>query len=210
MKNKIRVIIADDHAIIRAGFQQMLEGVDDITLVGATGDGDAVLPTLLEIPCDVLVLDLSLPNKGGVEIVEQIKQHAPHVGICVLSMYPEDQLALHLLKNGVLAYLNKTRAVDEVLSAIRAVAQGRRYITHELSDLVFNDQGDGLPHSRLTSREYQVFFLIIEGHTVGEIASDLSLSPSTISNHVAKIKEKLGAPSIGGVLRYASRMGLIK
>jgi len=208
----IRVILADDHAIVRHGVRRLIDDQPDMMVVADVDDGARVIETLQATPCDVLVLDLSLPHRSGLDILAELRDSAPRLHVVVLSMYPEDQLALHLLRAGVGAYLNKQRDPAELLTAIRRVAGGGRYVTDALADLalVQPDAGtDGPPHHALTARERQVFFLLLEGRGVSEVAAELDLSASTVSNHVAAIKEKLGASSIGEIVRYASRVGLV-
>lgn len=207
----IRVILADDHAIVRHGIRQLVDSQRDMRVVAEVDDGAAVLPTVARTPCDVLVLDLSLPHVGGLEILRRAADEAPGLNILVLSMYPEDQLALHLLQQGAKGYLHKSRDPREVLAAIRQVATGERHVTQTLEDLAFERQEDGAsaPHDALTPRERQVFVQLVDGRLVSEIAGELDLSPSTVSNHVARIKDKLGADSIAGLVRYAQRTGLL-
>jgi len=207
----ITVTLADDHAIVRHGIRQLVDAQGDMTVVAEVEDGAEVLESVAKTPCDVLVLDLSLPNVGGLEIIRRAQNEAPAVNILVLSMYPEDQLALHLLEQGAKGYLNKGRHPREVLAAIRRVAQGKSYVTEEMQDLKFERQArmTDAPHDQLTPRERQVFMLLVEGRLVSEIAGELDLSPSTVSNHVARIKDKLGTDSIAGLVRYAQRTGLL-
>jgi len=159
----------------------------------------------------VLVLDLSLPNRGGADILQDVVGLHPDVRTVILSMYPEDQLSLHLLRLGASAYLNKQRAPEELLKAIRRAAVGRTYVTEGLSDVALEtgNNGEQLPHHRLTAREYQVFIQLIGGSAVRKVAVDLGLSGSTVSNHVASIKRKLSADSVAGIVRYAARVGLV-
>ena len=207
----IRVIIADDHAIVRHGVQRLIEEQADMSVVSELGDGDAVIPKVQSSQCDVLILDLSVPNRSGRELLHQLHREAPDLRIVVLSMYPEDRLALALMQEGAHAYLNKDRDPQELLDAIRRVAEGNSYLTGTLTDLALGGcAGQPMqPHLALTGREHQVFTLLIQDQSVSDIAVELGLSPSTISNHVASIKRKLGAGCIGGIVRYASRVGLV-
>lgn len=208
----IRVILVDDHAIVRHGVRRLLDEQADMRVVAEVDDGAAVVDTVRATECDVLVLDLSLPHRGGLDILAELRETAPRLRVVVLSMYPEDQLALHLLRAGASAYLNKQRDPAELLAAIRRVAAGGRYLTETLADLALvhrDGGGAGPPHHTLTARERQVFFLLIEGHGISEVAAELELSASTVSNHVAAIKEKLGAGSVCEIVRYASRVGLV-
>lgn len=206
----IEVVLADDHDIVRQGIKRLIDEQEDMRVVAETGDGREVMSAVQDSAGDVLVLDLSLPNKTGVEILEELRREEVPVRTVILSMYPEDHLALNLLHKGAFAYLSKQRKPEELLEAIRRVAGGKRYLTGELAELVV-EAGDSpkLPHHRLSAREYQVFILLVQGKAVKMVAAELGVSASTTSNHVAAIKEKLGVSSIADVVRYASRVGLV-
>ncbi len=206
----IRIMLADDHAIVRQGIRKLIETQPDLRVVGELPDGNQVVEHLSREPADILVLDLSLPRVSGVECLRRIREADLPVRVIVLSMYPEDQLALHLLREGASAYLSKDRSPEELLTAIRVVHRGERYLTDTLRSLEVHLQGGGsLPHETLTARESQVFQRLIVGRTVSDIAAELDLNASTVSNHVAKIREKLDAASVGEILRYAHRVGLL-
>lgn len=211
MTQMIRVTIADDHPIFRHGVRRLIDDEGDMCVVADVADGAQVLDTVKSKKCDVLVLDLSLPNRSGLALLEDLGREAPLVRTVVLSMYPEDQLALSLMHHGALAFLNKERDPEELLEAIRRASKGKRYFTQTLSELAFTekDQSDELPHRKLTAREYQVFTLLIQGKAAGEIAQELGTTTSTAGNHIAAIKRKLGAKSVAEVMRYASRVGLL-
>lgn len=207
----IRVLLADDHAIVRRGVARLISEQQDMTIVGEVGDGDEVIPAVKSSQCDILILDLSLPNRSGMEIVEEIARQSVQVKIIILSMYSEDQLALNLLHKGASAYLSKQRDPQELIDAIRRVAAGRRYLTETLAEIALESQQESqeLPHHRLSGREHQVFLMIIGGNKVAAIAEELHISASTVSSHVAAIKQKLGVASVSEVIRYASRVGLV-
>jgi DNA-binding NarL/FixJ family response regulator len=206
----IRVFIADDHAIVRHGLRELIAATDDMKVVGEAADGRALLNQAPTLACDVLILDLSLPRVNGPEVLKRIKALRPSLPVVVLTMYPEDQFALTLLRSGASAYLCKDRPSSELLEAIRRVAAGRSYFTETIAEqLMAGEKSDGPPHARLTAREHQVFTLIIQGRTSSEIAAELDLTAGTVSNHLAKIKEKLGAHSLAEIVRYAYRAGLI-
>jgi DNA-binding NarL/FixJ family response regulator len=160
----------------------------------------------------VVILDLSLPKVNGPEVLKRLKQMRPTLNILVLTMYPEDQYAVALLRSGASAYLCKDRPSAELLEAIRRVAAGGTYFTETIAQRFLTGPEGGKdepPHAALTAREHQVFTLIIQGRTGAEIAAELDLTAGTVSNHVAKIKEKLGAHSLAEIVRYAYRAGLI-
>lgn len=207
----IDVFLADDHDIVRAGLSALIDARPGMRVVGQASTGSGTLAGLRATPPDVLVLDLSLPDTSGVEMIERVRQQAPEVAIVVLTMYPEDQLALTLIRAGAAAYLNKSRPSSQVLDAIARVAAGRRYLTDTLRDLSLDPTADTdrPPHTRLSAREYQAFMLLIGGRTVSETAIEMDISPSTASTYVAKIRLKLGVESVGEILRYAHRVGLL-
>jgi DNA-binding NarL/FixJ family response regulator len=207
----IRVFIADDHAIVRHGLRELIASTTDMKVVGEASDGRQLLNAAANLECDVVILDLSLPKVNGPEVLRRLKQLRPNLAILVLTMYPEDQYAIALLRSGASAYLCKDRPSVEVLEAIRRVASGGTYFTETIAQrfLTGPDDKDAPPHAALTAREHQVFTLIIQGRTGAEIAAELDLTAGTVSNHVAKIKEKLGAHSLAEIVRYAYRAGLI-
>jgi DNA-binding NarL/FixJ family response regulator len=208
----IRVFIADDHSIVRHGLRDLIASTGDMKVVGEATDGRQLLNQAPSLECDVLILDLSLPRVSGPEVLRRLRQIRPSLPVLVLTMYPEDQYAVALLKNGASAYLCKDRPSTELLEAIRRLAAGRTYFTETLAQRFLTAGGadDNQPlHAKLSAREHQVFTLIIQGRTSSEIAAELDLTAGTVSNHLAKIKEKLGAHSVAEVVRYAYRAGLI-
>lgn len=209
----IRVFLADDHAIVRHGLRQLIAAQPDMQLVGEASDGRQVLTAAGRASWDVLVLDLSLPRVNGTEVLRRLRVELPRLRVLVLSMYPESQYAARLLREGAAAYLSKTHAPEEVLAAVRAVARGWTYVSPTIAEeLRTADDGAAPgepPHASLSAREYQVFTLIFQGSRVTDIAAELDLSASTVSNHVARIKEKLGARSIAEIVNYAHRAGLV-
>jgi len=205
----IRVFIADDHAVLRAGLELMLAATDDLTVVGTAADGRAALLSPAIDGCDVLILDLSLPKVSGVEVLRQIHERRPDLPIVILSMYPEDQYALHLLRAGASAYLSKDRPPEELLAALRKVARGGSYVTDTLAEHARRGKGaEAPPHERLTPREREVLLLLVDGRTVSEIAAEIDLGLSTVSNHLRHIKDKLGVRTNAEIVGYAHRAGL--
>lgn len=208
----IRVFIADDHAIVRAGIRQLLETASDIEVVGEASDGRKALLLLESTPCDVLLLDLSLPVLSGGEVLKRVREKWPQLPVLILSMYPEEQYARRLLNSGAAGYLSKDRSEDELLEAVRRLAAGRSYVTATVAEQTFAapHTRSSAPHESLTAREHQIFTLIIQGRTVSEIAAELDLGGSTVSTHMAHIKAKLGVRTAAEFASYAHREGLIK
>ncbi|MCB9794092.1 MAG: response regulator transcription factor [Alphaproteobacteria bacterium] len=207
----IRVLVADDHPIVRHGLRRLINLQADMDVVGEAADGSEVVRLLEVCACEVIVLDLSLPHIRGLELVHLIRERHPELRILVFSVQPEDTLSLHLLEAGVAGYLSKDRGVDAVVGAIREVAAGRRYLTPELRELAFQRRGEQrqAPHEQLSLRERQVFDRLIQGMSVSAIAGELEISASTCSNHLSKVREKLGVNHNGEVLVYAARAGLL-
>ncbi len=207
----IRVFLADDHSIVREGLRKLIEQDGDMTVVGEAADGRAVLSAPNRESWDLLVLDLSLPKVGGVEVLRRLREELPRLKTVVLSMYPEDQYGLRLLKEGAAAYISKDTDSAELVRAIRVVAAGGTYLSEGLAQQMrLGGAGRAeAPHTTLSAREHQVFTLLFQGRAVSDIAAELGLSVSTVSNHVARIKEKLGARTIAEIVTYAHRAGLV-
>lgn len=207
----INVFLADDHDVVRAGLAALVDAHPQLRVVGQAATGAGTLAGLATARVDVLILDLSLPDANGLEMLAQIKAAHPRVAVVILTMYPEDQLALAMVRAGASAYLNKSRPSSEVLAAIARVGSGKRYLTDTLLELILDPAADTdtPPHSRLSAREYQAFMLLIGGRTVSDTAIVMDVSPSTASTYVSKIKQKLGVESVGEIIRYAHRVGLL-
>lgn len=204
----IRVFVADDHAIVRHGLKQLIDNEPEMQVVGEAENGRQVLQADVA-EWDVLLLDLSLPRVNGLEVLRQMRDKHPKLPILILSMYPEEQYAVRLIREGANGYIGKDQTPERILEGIRKVASGGTVISPDVAaQLVL--MGSEPPHDRLTAREYQVFTLIFQGRTVGEIAAELNLTSSTVSNHLAKIKEKLGVHSTAEVVQYAFRSGLTR
>jgi DNA-binding NarL/FixJ family response regulator len=213
MRATIRIFIADDHAVLRRGLELLIGSTDGMEVVGTAADGRAVLLAPEIDHCDVVILDLSLPKVSGGEVVRRLKQRRPDLPILILSMYPEDQYALQLLREGASGYLSKDRAPEELLVALRKVAAGGTYMTDTIARQALHQRSgaaeEGAPHERLSPREAEVFRLLVQGRTVSEIAAEIDLGQSTVSNHLRSIKAKLQARSLADIISYAHRVGLV-
>ncbi len=207
----IRIFLADDHPIVRHGLRQLIEEQPEMKVVGEAADGRQVLLAEGKDEWDILILDLSLPRVNGIEVLRRLRAERPALRVIVLSMYPEDQYALRLLREGAAAYVSKDQGAGDMLKAIKEVAAGKSYVSAAVAGKTPPGEHDaGLPpHSHLSAREYQVFTLLFQGRTVTEIAAELNLSVSTISNHVSHIKEKLSVRSVAEIVSYAHRAGLV-
>lgn len=207
----IRVLLADDHPIVLRGLRQFVDAQPGLRVVAEASTAEEVMRVIPAENAHVAVLDLSLPG-GGVDLVQRVCLAFPAVSVIVFSVYPENALAVHLLQVGARAYLSKDRSTEELARAIRKVAAGGRYITDRLEDLsaeMSSKKAELPPHEHLSAREHQVFMLLIQGRSVGDIAAELELAASTVSNNIAKIREKLGVNSVGEILLYAHRVGLL-
>jgi DNA-binding NarL/FixJ family response regulator len=208
----IRVLLADDHAIVRAGLKELLAATGDIEVADEATNGDEVLTRVRGGEFDVAVLDMSMPGRSGIELIRQVKQEAPQLRVLVLTMHSEAQYAVRALKAGASGYLTKESAADQLVAAIRRVAGGGAYVSPETAErlaLDFNRPAEALPHTLLSDREFQVFQLIVSGRPVGGIAKTLSLSVKTVSTHKARIMQKMGLSNPTELIRYAIRHRLI-
>jgi DNA-binding NarL/FixJ family response regulator len=204
----IRVVIADDHQILREGLKQLLLAAGDLDVVGEAGDGHEVLERVRTIGFDVLLLDMSMPGKSGVELIKQVKAEKPKLRILVLSMHEEHQYAVRAIRAGASGYLTKESAAAQLVAAIRKIAGGGAFISAEVAERLALDampHAEGPLHATLSDREYQVFGLLVTGHSVSDIAEQLHLSAKTISTHKARLMEKLQVDNNAALVRYAVR-----
>lgn len=210
----IKVLIADDHAILRAGLKHMLSEYPDVVVGGEAGNGHEALAKAQAEPWDVMLLDMTMPGKSGIELIKQLKQLVPKLRILILSMHKEDVYAVRALKAGAAGYLCKDNAEDQLVAALRKVAAGGLYITPAVAEKLALDvlQGtahDAPPHTRLSDREYQIFQSIVAGDSVSDIAQKLNLSIKTVSTHKTHILEKMGSTNVADLVRYAIQHGLL-
>jgi len=208
----ISVLIADDHPIVRRGLKHILADTRDIGVAGEATSGREVLAWIRERACDVLLLDLSMPGGHGLDILQQVRRECPRLPVLVLSVHPEDQYGLRVLKAGAAGYMSKESAPEELIHAIRKVHAGGRYVTPRLAEAMVIDLGGGharLPHERLSEREYQVLCLLGNAMPVRQIARELHLSAKTVSTYRARLLEKMGVRSTAELIRYAVRNRLV-
>lgn len=206
MSDTIRIMLADDHSIVRHGLKQLMALTPDLRVVGEASNGQQVLALLAATPCDLLLLDLSMPNLSGVELIRRITGRSEVPRILVLSMHNEAQLVSRALKAGAAGYLTKDSDPETLIAAIRKVARGGRYIDPALVDTMVFEHGmggDKPPHERLSDREFQIFQLLVSGETVNAIAARLTLSAKTISTHKLRLMQKMQMNSIAELTRYA-------
>ncbi|KAB2913279.1 MAG: response regulator transcription factor [Dechloromonas sp.] len=209
----IRILIADDHDILRAGLKHILQDSGDIVVAGEASDGHQALAQVRAGHWDAIVLDLSMPGKSGIELIKQIKGEFPKLPILILSMHKEDLYAVRALKAGAAGYLCKDSAETLLVQAIRKVAGGGLFIDQTVAEKLALEMltapANGAPHSRLTDREYQVFLLLARGHGVTDISRQLNLSVKTVSTHKTRIQEKMGLGNTAELIHYAIRHQLV-
>ncbi|HEX9278120.1 MAG TPA: response regulator transcription factor [Casimicrobiaceae bacterium] len=208
----IRVVIADDHTIVREGLKQLLLAASDLEVAGEARDGNEVLERVRGSDFDVLLLDMSMPGRSGMELIRQVKGEKPKLRVLVLSMHAEHQYAVRAIKAGASGYLTKDSASRELVSAIRKVAGGGAFISAEVAEalaLGAMPQAEGPPHASLSDREYQVFRLLVSGKSVSDIAAELNLSAKTVSTHKARLMEKMALNNQAELIRYAIKHRLV-
>ena len=202
----IRVVIADDHTIVREGLKELLSNAGDIEVVAEAVDGHEALTRARTVDFDVLVLDMSMPGKSGMELIRQVKSEHPKLRIVVLTMHQENQYAVRAIRAGASGYLTKESAAAQLVAAIRKIAAGGAFIRAEVAERLALDampHAEGPLHAALSDREYQVFRLLVTGRTVSDIAEQLHLSAKTISTHKARLMEKLQVDNNAALVRYA-------
>jgi two-component system invasion response regulator UvrY len=208
----IRALIADDHAVVRQGLKQILGDIPEMVVAGEATNGQEVLDKVRAETWDVVVLDISMPDRSGLDILKQLRSERPKLPVLVLSMHSEDQYAMRVLKAGASGYLTKDSAPDELVKAIRKVMSGGRYVSPFLAEkLAFEIGTDSsrLPHETLSDREFQVLRLIASGKSVTEIAAELSLSSKTVSTYRVRLLQKMNLKTNAELMHYAMQNHLI-
>ena len=208
----IRVIIADDHAIIREGLKQIIAESPEMSVASEASDGQLLLEKIRKETFDVVLLDISMPGRSGIEILKQLKLEKPSLPVLMLSMHPEEQYALRAMKAGASGYLTKETAPDELIKAIKKVISGGKYITSTLAEHlaeVYERDVEDLPHRKLSDREYEVFRLIASGKSVSQIAGEMFLSVKTVSTYRNRILQKMNMRNNAELMHYAMKNGLI-
>lgn len=203
----MHILIADDHAIVRKGIRQLLLEEYPSAIIEETGDGNSLVAKASAEKWDVVICDLDLPGRSGLDAMLQIKEIAPKLPVLIMSIYPEEQYAKRLLKAGAAGYVSKDAATEELAKAVRMVLQGRKYVSPAVAELIAADMGprsaDKAPHESLSNREFEIFTLIASGRSVSEIADKLSLSTTTVSTHRARILAKMNMRTNSELIRYA-------
>jgi DNA-binding NarL/FixJ family response regulator len=209
----IKILISDDHAIVREGLKQILADTEDLVVGGEAANGHEVLELIRQEDWDMVLLDLAMPGKDGLETLKELKKEKPKLPVLVLSIYPEEQYAVRALKAGASGYLTKESAPGELIAAIRKVSQGGKYISASLAEKLASHlvaDADRPVHEFLSDREFQVMLLIASGKTVKEIADEMYLSVKTVSTYRVRALSKLGMKNNSEFTYYAIKQGLIK
>lgn len=209
-----RLMIIDDHALIRMGIATVFNDTPDMRVVAEGDSYSDVLRVMDEQSCDLLLLDIDLPGRNGIDVLKLVKRDFPRLPVLMLSMYPEDQYAVRALKAGAGGYLNKSSPPGTMIDAARTVLSGKKFITVEiaqaLAESISHDDDSASPHERLSDREFQTLKLIASGKRLSEVAEALSLSPKTVSVYRARILEKMNLASNAELTHYALKHGLVK
>jgi len=202
----IRIMIADDHAIMRQGLAQILQMSGEMEIVASCTNGTDALNWLCNNDCDVALIDIAMPGMSGIDLLKQVRKEKPKLPVLILSAYPEDQYAVRLIKAGAAGYLNKECAPEDVVAAVQSVLNGKRYITPAVSEMLASEicmPSGKLPHETLSNREYQIFMLLASARTIAEIAGILKLSTKTVSTYRSRILEKMHLRNNAELMRYA-------
>jgi DNA-binding NarL/FixJ family response regulator len=212
---KLRVMLADDHALVRAGIRLLIESLPDIEVVGEAGSGLEALDIIRETSPDIALFDLGMPQLNGIGATERVTREFPRVKVIILSMHHGQEFVMHALRAGAAGYLVKDAATAELGDAIRAVARGDSYLSPAISRKVIDSslgrsEETPKPQEELTARQREVLRLVVEGRTMKEIAGLLGLSVKTIEAHRAQMTERLGIHDVPGLVRYAMRIGLVR
>lgn len=211
----IRILLADDHGVIRAGLRALLEGFPDMTVVGEASDGAEAIEKAFDLKPNVILMDLSMPNVGGIDATRQLLQREPGMRILILTVHEDESLLKEVIRVGAAGYIVKRAAQEDLIHAIRVVARGDLYVHPSMTRMLFNEPsstatGNGIEAETLTLREIDVLQLLAKGYTNRQIAEQLSLSPRTVEGHRANISAKLGLHSRVELVEYAEKHGLMK
>ena len=213
MNGKIHVLIADDHAIVRQGLRQILSETDDLVVAGEADDGVDAMHLVRSGEWDVVLLDISMPNRNGIDTLKMLKKEFPRLPVLILSMHQEDLYAVRALKAGASGYLTKQSAPELLVTAIRQVASGHKYVSPtlavKLADFIAED-GDRPRHETLSDREYQVLCLIASGRTLTQIAEELNINVKTVSEYRKRVLEKMRLDNNAELIHYGLKLGLVE
>lgn len=212
INSMIKILIADDHAVVRRGLRQIINDEPDLDVVAEAQNGQEVLDQLEKTDCNVLVLDITMPDKNGLAVLQEVKAARPRLPVLILSMHPEDQFALRALKLGASGYLTKESAPEELVGALRKVVSGGKYISSTLAEQLVSEIASDSPRpspERLSEREFQVLRMIAQGKTISQIAEEMHLSVKTVSTYRTRLLLKMKMKTNAELVRYAVQHGLV-
>ncbi len=208
----IRILIADDHSVVRQGLERILIKEFPSAFIEQVPDGERMIKRVMESEWDLVISDLSMPGRSGLEALRQIKEHLPRLPILILSVHPEEHYAIRVLKAGASGYLSKNMAPEELINAVHRVLLGRKYITPSVAEKLaeqINTDVEQLPHAQLSDREFEVLKLVASGKSLTEIADELSISATTVSTYRARIMTKMNMKTNADLTRYAIANNLL-
>jgi len=211
--DKTKILIADDHVIIREGLKQIVAETSDMAVVGEASSGHQVLNKVRKNDYDIVVLDITMPGRSGLDVLKKLRKQRPELPVLVLTIHPEEQYAVRVLRAGASGYLTKESAPDELITAIRKISQGKKYVTSTLVEKLVSDLNVDTEkplHNALSDREFEVMCMIGAGKGVKEIAEELFLSEKTISTYRSRILEKMGMKNNAELIRFAIKHGLVE
>jgi DNA-binding NarL/FixJ family response regulator len=208
----MKILIVDDHAVVRKGIKQILSEESDINHVGEASNSDELFNQLYDLNWDLIILDITLPGKNGLDILFELKQRKPDINVLILTMHPEEEIAIRALKTGASGFLNKDSVPGELIKAIRKISGGGKYISSTLGEklaMYLDRDINKLPHELLSGREFQIFCLISSGHTLTAIAEELAISVKTVSTYRTRILEKMDMKTNVELTHYAIKHKLV-
>ena len=208
----IKILIVDDHAVVRAGVQHFLAEIPDMQVAGEAATAAEAMRLVRAQEWDIVVLDIGMPDRSGVDVLTQIKREKPQLPVLILSMHPENRYAVKILRSGASGYVQKEALATELVDAIRTIARGHKYISHTVAELLTSDpetDADRPLHERLSAREYEIFYRLSRGEGSTKIADDLCLSVKTVSTYRARILQKMNMSNNADIIYYAIKEKLI-
>ncbi len=208
----IKILAVDDHAVVRAGVQYFISQVPDMKIEGEAATAQEAIRLIRSQEFDIVLLDINMPDKSGVEVLKQIKREKPDLPVLILSMHPESRYAVQILRSGASGYVQKEALAEELVNAIQTILRGHKYISHTVAELLTTelDANSEKPlHETLSKREYEIFYKLCQGHGVTKIAEDLCLSVKTVSTYRARVLQKMNMENNAGIIYYAIKQNLI-
>lgn len=208
----IKILVVDDHAVVRAGVQYFIAQVPDMCIEGEAASAQEAMRLVRAQDWDIVLLDINMPDKSGVEVLKQIKREKPELPVLILSMHPESRYAVQILRSGASGYVQKEALAEELVTAIQTILRGHKYISHTVAELLTAEvdvNADKPLHETLSKREYEIFYKLCQGHGVTKIADELCLSVKTVSTYRARVLQKMNMENNAGIIYYAIKQNLI-